>query len=151
MQLYRLSVAAYATTLTGEGAALRGGRWNSPGVKMLYTSDSPALSMAEARVHLTRDIIPPDYVLVSLHVPDIMKIQEVDVTLLDKVQKQSGDVKHTQKIGDAFIAAGSACILKVPSAVVKGWNFLINPAHPDFANIRIASIEPFVFDERMFQ
>ncbi|MHB8148190.1 MAG: RES domain-containing protein, partial [Vulcanimicrobiaceae bacterium] len=36
-----------ATALSGEGARLYGGRWNTPGVAALYASSSLALALLE--------------------------------------------------------------------------------------------------------
>jgi RES domain-containing protein len=36
--------------LDGEGARLYGGRWNSPGVRVAYAADSPALAVLEVLV-----------------------------------------------------------------------------------------------------
>lgn len=52
-----------------------------------------------------------------------------------------------QAIGDNWIDAGRSLVLKVPSVIIPSEsNFLINPAHPDFASLRIDPPEPFVFD-----
>ena len=41
-----------ATAFTGEGARLNGGRWNSPGNSVVYTSASLSLATLEVLVHL---------------------------------------------------------------------------------------------------
>jgi len=57
----------------------------------------------------------------------------------------------TQVIGDKFVAEGKFPVLKVPSVVVPGdFNYLLNPNHPGFNKVKIKSIEPFNFDERLF-
>jgi RES domain-containing protein len=39
----------------------------------------------------------------------------------------------------------------VPSAIVEEeFNYLINPEHINFADIKIISAKPFIFDERLF-
>ena len=58
--------------------------------------------------------------------------------------------ESTQKIGDAWVAAGRTAILAVPSALYpEETNFVLNPVHPDFRKIEISEGEPFVFDPRM--
>ncbi|MBI2497892.1 MAG: RES domain-containing protein, partial [Opitutae bacterium] len=40
--------------------------------------------------------------------------------------------------------------LRVPSVVVPGeFNYLLNPAHPDFKRVKIGKPEPFSFDPRL--
>ncbi len=50
MRVYRLSKLKYSGDLTGRGAEMSGGRWNSKGSPNIYTSDSIALSRAEIAV-----------------------------------------------------------------------------------------------------
>lgn len=52
MIVFRLSSSRYAEDLSGKGAELYGGRWNSIGTPVVYTASSRALAMAEAAVHL---------------------------------------------------------------------------------------------------
>ena len=48
MIVYRLLQAACQNEpLSGQGAALYGGRWNPKGLSLLYTTESPALSLLE--------------------------------------------------------------------------------------------------------
>jgi RES domain-containing protein len=41
--------------LSGEGARLCGGRWNSPGHAVVYAAEAAALAVLEVRVHLDLD------------------------------------------------------------------------------------------------
>lgn len=58
-----------------------------------------------------------------------------------------------QRFGDAWLAAdASRPVLRVPSAVVRaGWNYLINPRHPRFAEVQIGEPRPFDFDARLLE
>ena len=48
----------------------------------------------------------------------------------------------TQAIGDAWLAAGASLLLRVPSVVVPvGWNYVLNPAHPDARRLRTRRID----------
>jgi RES domain-containing protein len=47
-----------ASALTGEGARRFGGRWNSRGVGVIYTSASPSLAILEILVHLQAQELP---------------------------------------------------------------------------------------------
>lgn len=152
MEVFRLSKAKYSEDLSGRGAELHGGRWNSKGFPMLYTSANRALCMAEIAVHVPLGLIPRGYLLMSINVPSSIKIKRLSESSLPKNWKDFQFTQSTQKIGDDFIKAGKFAILEVPSAVVEGdSNFLINPRHKDAKKIKLKESVPFSFDERLFR
>ena len=137
--------------LTGIGAAIDGARWNSPGTKIIYTTDSRALALAELSVHLTAGLIFDDYVMLTIQIPDDISIEELDPKTLPSNWNQHPYTKLTQKTGNDFILRNTSPVLKTPSAVVPGdFNYLINPAHPDFKKINILETVDFPFDDRLF-
>jgi len=151
MRVYRLSKRKYANALSGKGAALSGNRWNSKGTEIVYTAESRSLAMAEVVVHLTLATLPSDYVMMEIDVPDTIKIKVLDITKLDFPWNAHPPHKQSQKIGDRFIASMQACVLKVPSVVVQGdFNYLLNPFHSDFKDIKIVNVSDFLFDKRIF-
>lgn len=152
MILYRLSQRIYCNDISGRGAELFGGRWNSKGLSLLYTAESRALAAIEIAVHTPLGIIPKNYYLTTIEAPDNNAIAQVDISTLPENWNKKPFTKATQKTGDDFIKAGKYLILQVPSATVKGdYNYLINPHHPDFKLVKIKSTEPFDFDERLFK
>jgi RES domain-containing protein len=152
MELYRLSRERYATDLSGKGAALHGARWNTAGVRLLYTALNRSLAMAEVAVHFTLATLPPDYMMATLFVPDDLEMPTLDAAGLPDDWQTFPHPASTQKIGNLFIAKAETCLLKVPSAVTKGdFNVLINPQHKDAALVKILSIETFPFDRRLFK
>lgn len=151
MIFFRLSKAKYARDLSGRGAEISGGRWNSKGVPVLYTGASRALCTTEVAVHTPLGNIPTDYELTTLEVPH-HSIAEIDPSTWPADWKSYPHSHSTQEIGDQFLKANQYLILKVPSVVVQGdFNFLLNPLHPAFKAVRIVSTEPFAFDERLFK
>jgi RES domain-containing protein len=57
-----------------------------------------------------------------------------------------------QRVGDIWVAGGGSAVLKVPSVIVPdGWNYLLNPAHADFASIVIGPRQPTEFDPRLMK
>ena len=149
MTVYRLSKGKYRLDLSGKGAELYGGRWNSKGVAMLYTSQSRALAFAEVAMHLPIGIVPKDYFLVSLSIPDTTNLLKIAETDMPKDWRSNPHSSSTQKIGDQFISESKYLVLQVPSAIVPGdYNFLVNPNHIKIKEVRIVNAEPFEFDSR---
>lgn len=148
MIVYRLSKSVYANDLSGKGAELVGGRWNSRGNAVLYTSQSIALCVTEIAVHVPLGILPKDYDLIHIEIPDD---NILEVKRLPKDWQTFPHADSTQKIGDKFLRDKKYLVLKVPSAAVQGeFNFLVNPRHPDFDKVKIKKKEKFSFDERLF-
>ena len=151
MIVFRLCRARYAFDLSGKGAEASGGRWNSKGVPMLYTSESRALCTAEIAVHLPLGIVPADYQMVSLYFPDD------DMLELPKQQWPEGwnafpYPASTRMLGDNFVREGKFLSMKAPSAVVEGdFNYLINPRHPAFGKVRVRDAVPFNLDTRLLK
>lgn len=152
MDVFWLSRSAYSNQLSGVGSALRGARWNSQGIGLVYTAQNRSLAMAEVVVHLTLAMLPNNFELLTIEIPNTLEVEELELTELPANWKEFPHSASTQKIGDAFVKAGKSAVLKVPSVVTPGeLNYLINPLHPDFKMIRIKSAEPFPLDHRLFQ
>jgi RES domain-containing protein len=152
VEVFRLCRENFSKELTGKGAAIKGGRWNSPGVELIYTSANRSLAMAEVFVHLSLGTLPDDFVMVVISIPDditVIKLAEED---LPAGWNSFPYLVSTQYIGDKLVIGNKYCILQVPSAVTKGdFNYLINPHHRDFSGVIIVSAERFPFDKRIFR
>jgi RES domain-containing protein len=110
-------------------------------------AESIALAVLENLVHMSRKDFPSGYVCVAAVLPlDITVVQESELRLL-------GDLRDIspQALGDWWIRTRESSVLQVPSAVVP-WecNYTLNPAHPEFARIRVDPPALFHFDERLF-
>lgn len=152
MEAYRLSREKFAANLSGKGAALKGARWNSIGVELIYTAGNRSLAMAEVAVHFTLATLPGDYMMTSIFIPDDVSLQKLNVSDLPADWNTFPHPSTTQVIGDKFIADNKFCVLQIPSAVTQGdYNLLINPNHPDFKRIRIIDTDKFPFDKRIFK
>ncbi len=152
MEVFRLARKKYKIELSGKGASVTGARWNSKGTEIVYCAQSRALAMAEVVVHLSLTVLPKDFVMLTITIPDDIIIASLDTNLLQRDWNVFPNSFTTQIIGDEFIRKNETCILKVPSAVVKGdFNYLVNPYHVDFGSIKITSQEDFPFDKRIFK
>jgi len=150
MIVYRLANAAYINDLSGTGAKLYGGRWNTPGVAAIYTAENISLSALEILVNTDKNKVPPSYSLLKLHIPDSLAVKDIKAGNLK--EKWYNDFEYSQFIGSEFLRSGKEAVLKMPSAVVREeHNFLLNPAHADFKKITIKEVTTFDFDVRLFK
>ncbi len=151
MTVYRLSREKYVNDLSGMGAWLNGGRWNSRSKFALYTAQNVSLAKLEVAVHLDLDLIPNDYMLVEIYLPDDSSIKTFG---FDDLVSDWNSIPHsesTQLIGDDFLEANEFLALKVPSAIVsQEFNCIINPQHSEFSLVKVINVEAFSFDERLF-
>jgi RES domain-containing protein len=152
MEVYRLSREKFSSVLSGIGAALKGARWNSIGIEMIYTAANRSLAMAEVAVHFSVSTIPDDYVMITIFIPDDISIKKMNVSDLPLNWNSFPHPSTTQAIGDKFIFENKYCVMQIPSSVTQGdYNILINPKHIDFKQIKIIEITKFAFDQRLFK
>jgi RES domain-containing protein len=152
MEAFRLTRKKFAGSLSGRGAAIKGARWNSAGVELIYTAANRSLAMAEVAVHFTLATLPDDYMMMTIDIPDDISMKEIKVKDLPPNWQEFPHPSTTQRFGDHFVAENKCCVLKIPSVVTQGdYNLLINPKHAEFAGIKLKGIEKFPFDKRIFR
>jgi len=141
-----------ATEFSGNGAKTYGGRWNSPGVAVVYVSGSMSLALLETLVHIqSEDLLKHRYLLYKVTFNDSL-VTAVDPATLPKNWRKSPSPARIQQIGDLWVARAKSAILQVPSPIVPTeWNYLLNPAHPNFTKITIAPNQPVQFDPRLIK
>lgn len=152
MKVFRLAREKHATPLSGKGAAKYGARWNPVGVELIYTAQNRSLAMAEVAVHLTLATLPEDYMMLTIDIPDDIKVKQLSEADLPADWQEFPHPAPTQNIGRDFVTENEYCVLIIPSVVTQGdYNVLINPNHKDFSKITITSIDKFPFDKRIFK
>ena len=119
---------------SGEGARITGGRWNSKGKELVYTAESLDLAITEARLPIS--VLRRTY--------DYVEITFDDALLTELPQKgypadwdKTPAAQETRRIGDEWVENQSSAVLKVKSRH-GGFNYLLNPAHPDAIKIKYA-------------
>ena len=147
-QVWRLVKGKYAdSAFSGEGARQGGGRFNSPGRPVVYTSESLALAELEILVHLPTSRLPDSYVAFRAHLPGGAACALGRARLPSK-WRESPIPRSVQAVGDAWLNSESSLALRVPSAVVPAEdNALINPKHPRFEEAAIdGPLDPDIDD-----
>jgi len=146
MRVYRVCSAKHPN-IDGKGARLYDGRWNSPGLPVVYAASSLALTILETRVHPKTP--PVDYIRLTIEI-DNKDFTPEDLTssALDPVWRTNTSV--TRSLDDLHFRANPLVPLKVPSVVVDTeWNLLF---HPDWGRSHAVLIDkaPIAFDLRMW-
>ena len=148
MILYRISSAKYADDLSGNGARLYGGRWNSEGKPMVYLASSRSLAVLESLAHIVATNIPADFVILTIETPDdFLAIPE---NVLPDNWNEYPEQHILKQIGNSFLQRNEHLLLKVPSALVpEEFNYLMNPLHAKAAKVKVIKKVPFNFDQRL--
>lgn len=146
---FRLVAPKWASVaLSGEGARLYGGRWNSPGHPVVYLSLTRSLAALELLVHLTT--------VGSRKIPRTQVTVRVPRELIGgELWKSEGwqeepPGKSSTDQGDDWLAVGQTAGVLAPSAIIpEEHNLLLNTRHPDIDQVAIVKTAPFSFDPRL--
>jgi RES domain-containing protein len=150
--LWRITRKPFLTqALEGLGAKKYGGRWNSKGFAVIYTSESLELAMLEALVHLDIDLLPKDVYQIGFELDDqfVASLPSPLPRGWDSLPPYSPNV---QAVGDRWIRSGSPLGLRVPASVLPSRsNVLINPSHPEIRRLREIERGPLPWPSRVVE
>ena len=140
-----------AAAFTGEGARLYGGRWNSKGTAVVYAAGSAALAALELLIHLASQQILDLYQLRDVTFDEKL-VEEVRHSDLPANWRSDPAPRALTEVGDIWIASQASVVLRVPSVVIDTeFNYLLNPAHPDFPRFQIGRARDFRLDPRLLK
>jgi RES domain-containing protein len=147
---YRIADARHPI-YDGTGASLIGGRWNSPGSRVIYAASSYAGAMLERLVHAGTGRVPKNQKAIRITIPARVSREEWTADGLPLGWDHENNIA-SRRLGDTWLQRQRSAVLIVPSAVAKyEKNVLINPAHPDFKWIVASTPEAVVWDARLFR
>ena len=139
-----------AAWFDGEGAFRYGGRWNSPGTRLLYASASLSLAVLEMLVHLNTEELMSAYSFASLRFDEKLVMPVGDFQKLPSKWSDSPVPLAVQEIGDQWARSNASAVLKVPTSLLPGeFNYIVNVEHPEFRRIKLGRPETFIFDKRL--
>ncbi|MFD2206040.1 RES family NAD+ phosphorylase [Kiloniella antarctica] len=148
MELYRLAHKNF-TDLSGRGGLYGSGRWHNKGLPILYTASSRSLAALERFVHEAASTLPK-LVMLTIWVPDNLSIKRITEKQLPKGWDQLPDTHASRDFGDRWLQKGKQAALEIPSAIVRDeYNILINPNHPETAQLKIVEKTNFYYDPRL--
>lgn len=150
MQIFRIGDERHPLW-DGSGAALVGGRWNSPGRPVIYGSLSYSCAMLEILAHASIGRIPATHCFVIADVPDGLAVERHNANSLP-TGWDAENSSSARDFGDQWIKEGRSAVLVVPSVVARlEWNALVNPLHPDSSKLIASHPEKVVWDKRLFE
>jgi RES domain-containing protein len=132
------------------GAVRVGGRWTSPGVRVIYAAEHYATAILEILVHRGRLALPGPHHAVRIAIPDDLAMEVLDPRAHAGWDTEGSSVARAA--GDAWVAEGRTAVLIVPSVPgqPEEWNYILNPAHRDASRIRPQRPFDVVWDGRLF-
>jgi RES domain-containing protein len=118
---------------------------------VLYCALNPATALLEILVHM--EIDPEDrperFQVLKIEGPDAVSVERLDAAALPEDWGENPTA--TQAIGDDWLASARSLLLEVPSVLApETWNVLVNPAHPEAGQLKIARVYQHPFDTRLF-
>ena len=150
MVVWRLTLKKHVAP-DGEGARRYGGRWNTSGTRVVYTSGTLSLAALEYLVHVDSDILPDSLVSVKATIPERLAIETIPASDLPGNWKDRMIPVELQELGTSWATGARTPVLQVPSVLIEHeWNYILNPLHPDFPQIIWDTGIAFSFDPRLF-
>jgi RES domain-containing protein len=148
MNLYRIAKNQYINDISGEGARIYGGRWNRPGLAVLYTSEARSLALLELIVHFTsKKSLQYGFSFLNIEIDDFL-IETVDKNSIPKTNINPNDNRLWQ-ITDYYFKEKNCLAIRVPSVLIpQEYNVILNTQHIDYKQVEIKKTEEINLDER---
>jgi RES domain-containing protein len=151
LPLYRIVHRKYADdAYSGRGGLYAAGRWHSQGRLVSYASESLALATLEQVGRAGTLIRLKEMVYVRAEL-DAKAVYAPPAEDLPENWNQRPAGKPSQHYGDEWLMAKTSVALRVPSVILpEGFNYVLNPAHPNFAGaLQIGEPRPLDLDSRI--
>ena len=150
MRAFRIVKKRHAlTAFSGEGARAYGGRWNLPGIPMVYAAHTRALAALESLAHFGGAERRMSFVTFEIEIPDSLAVR-LEAAALPRDWRSAEPSAATQALGSEWQRGRQSAALVVPSVLVpQEYCVLLNPEHPDIDKIMVMYPEPFTFDGRL--
>ena len=150
MIVFRITGKKHANDMSGNGAAIYGGRWNKKGSPVLYTGETKEIALLETIVHTPPTIIPALEIL-TIEIPDD-SIEILSINDLPDNWTNYPAPEILAEIAENWIESKKSIALKVPSCIIHtSHNYILNCRHPDYSKVKIIEQKGFHFDTRLIK
>lgn len=150
LEVWRITAPEYAdTAFSGDGARQWGGRFNSPGRRVVYASGSLALATLEVLAGANDRRRLRGYLAIGA------TFSERHLEIIEAPELPAGwDARPytavSQAIGDSWLDEKRSLALCIPSVIVPSeWNVLLNPEHPAYGEVDVGNPTIAPFDPRL--
>lgn len=152
MRAWRIAKAKRASDLTGQGAAIEGGRWNEQDLPAVYMGLTPAICCLETFVHANGvPTVPMKITCFELPEDPSLYLTPDPKTLPEGWNTLPADSPSIE-YGSSWLRSGDYLGLIVPSAVLAlEQNVVVNPRHAAIEQVRVIEVFDFIYDKRMFK
>ena len=153
MLVWRLAIGRFHE-IDGEGARLYGGRWNSPGIPVVYSATHLSLALLEQLVHLNPVELPDAFRAFAITLPDNANLEVASVAAVpadrDACRRYGDDWAALPAVGrtDRAFKAIIPAVLEPGEIATGERNILLNPLHPSARTWRITETS-FRIDARL--
>lgn len=104
--------------------------------------------MLEVLVHFT--VLPRDYVMCPITIPDSVSIERVPKGKLPKRWNSPAGSIEAQNFGGRWAIERRSAVLSVPSSIVRSERiYVINPKHSEFDDVEFGTPQAHRFDPRL--
>ena len=133
------------------GALLQGGRWNSPGLGVIYAAETYAGALLEVLAHANLSRAPANHRLVTISIPDAVTVETLRAS--DLPGWDADELTIPRAFGDRWLREARTAVLQVPGVVTGGRenNLVLNPAHAQFKLIVASDPESIHWDRRILK
>ena len=145
-----------ADDISGRGAAMTGGRWNPPGIPALYCASSISLAYVETLAHIDpQGPMPRNRFRVRIDIPDPAwegrRMASADRETFPLDWNAHPVARGSVEYGGKWLRSATEMVLVVPSCVIpQEDSIVLNPAHRDFAQVRVLDVGRIDYDHRLF-
>lgn len=140
-----------ADDLSGGGAELEGGRWNSVGMPAVYASENISLALLETIAHVHGRDVPINRYLVRINVPNDIWRKRIALMSPPEGWSEVPPGYSSARTGDDWLKARSSALLIVPSVIVpEECTIILNPRHSDAQRISATTLRKWNYDTRYF-
>lgn len=130
------------------GSTISPGRWNTAATPVLYASEHYSTAMLEKLARGSGRLSPNQH-FIEITIPNGISYEILDPAFLPGWDDLSG--MASRSYGEAWQRSRRSLLLIVPSMVARiDHNFLLNPEHPQFSEVRHGLHRPVWWDLRLF-